>query len=478
MNSFSIDTQIIEINLEEIEREFDVKVLKFNGFFIWHAIRALLGGLHLWSFDSKGFLEKNGRKTMSIFHSSSSKKFNELYVEDKEFYFLASRKKEVIKSEYDILFIEAYDSLINDKKTKNRIFEPFKNKFKNFSQLSIFPYDNNARKIDFGNDFVMYKKCIDKYLRTNYTENNIAGLRELFNFIKKKGYICPFTYDYVDGWIKSIFIRSDVFLDMFKQFKPRLVFLTSFYSSERMAAVLACKKLGVKTIEIQHGILGPNFYNLPISKVEMELIPDLFWLWGDDAKLYMERHCNSNLIVGGKLDLFDKLKSKCKSGEPRDILIIEQYTHSHTMDMVRKAVSYAELHNIKILLRLHPRSQHLISNYREAFPDYDNFEVERPTLLPLYQIMNEVKIVIVESSTVAHEAVFFGKSVVVYGNNARKFFSKYIQNGSMIHFNKFDDIFKSIHKLKSNSKNTEAGYFLSSESLMQSAISRIEDLLN
>ncbi|WP_152986931.1 hypothetical protein, partial [Aeromonas veronii] len=109
MNSFSIDTQIIEINLEEIEREFDVKVLKFNGFFIWHAIRALLGGLHLWSFDSKGFLEKNGRKTMSIFHSSSSKKFNELYVEDKEFYFLASRKKEVIKSEYDILFIEAYD---------------------------------------------------------------------------------------------------------------------------------------------------------------------------------------------------------------------------------------------------------------------------------------------------------------------------------------------------------------------------------
>ncbi|KRV93697.1 hypothetical protein AO718_21165 [Aeromonas veronii] len=92
--------------------------------------------------------------------------------------------------------------------------------------------------------------------------------------------------------------------------------------------------------------------------------------------------------------------------------------------------------------------------------------------------MDEVKIVIVESSTVAHEAVFFGKSVVVYGNNARKFFSKYIQNGSMIHFNKFDDIFKSIHKLKSNSKNTEAGYFLSSESLMQSAISRIEDLLN
>lgn len=475
MDSFSIDTKTIEINLEEIEREFDVKTLKFNGFFIWHAIRALLGGLHLWSFDSTGFLEKNGRKTMPIFHESSSKKFNELYVEDKEFYFLASRKKKVIKSEYDILFIEAYDSLINIQKASNRIFEPFKNKLKNFSQLSVFPYDNNSRKIDFGNDFVMYKKCIDKYLRNNYTENNIRGLRELFNFIKKKGYFCPFTYDYVDSWIKSIFIRSEVFFDMFNKFKPRLVFLTSFYSSERMAAVLACKKLGVKTIEVQHGMLGPNFYKLPIRMPDKELVPDLFWLWGNDAKLYMKNGCDSNILVGGKLDLFNRVKSN--SSYTGNILIVEQYTHSHTMDMVRKAIDYAESNNTKILLRLHPRSHHLISTYKDLFSEKDTFEVERPTHSSLYQLMDEVDIVVVESSTVAHEAVFFGKKVIVYGNNAKKFFSKYIELGRMIHCDRYNDIFCKINIPKTAPINIDSGYFLSDSCIMEKSINSIIDII-
>ena len=483
--SFSIDPVLIELNLSAIEREFDTKTIKFNDFFVWNAVRALLGGLHLWSFNSKGFLDKSERKTIAAFNILSSKRFNELYIKDKKDYFIASRDKNIFDRKYDVLFFESYDSLAIKSKDKliNRIFEPFKVKLNNLSCLSVFPYDDNARKIDFDNDVIFYKKSLDKYLRSNYQENNIKGLRELFNFIKNKGYICPFSYDYVDSWIKSIFIRSEVFVGILKQFKPRLVFLTSFYSSERMAVVLACKKLGIKTIEVQHGMLGSNFYKLPFSVIEKDLIPDYFWLWGNDAKEYMQNMNNSyshNLIIGGKLDLFDELRYEINTGSVASILLIEQYTHNHTLDLVKKAVAFARKINIKVLLRLHPRSHHLISEYKELFSEFDSFEVEKATLSPLYQLMRDVDTVIVESSTVAHEAVFFGKRVFLYGDNAKKYFSKYIENGSMSHFGSYSDIFDISHKNQVFNKNisSNSGYFLSCELLMNDAWKNMLRIIN
>ena len=483
MDLFSIEPSLVEKNISNIEEMFDVSTLRYEGFFVWNAVKALLAGLHTWSYKPNGYLEVDSRKTIAAFNLGSSVRFNELYIQDNEEYFISSRCRNTLKNKYDVLFVEAFDSLSVAKsgEVENRIFQPFKEALRDFSQLSLLPYDNNIRKINLSGEYIFYKKCLEKYLRNQFLENNIKGLKELFQLIKKEKVFSPFNYDYMDRWIKSVFIRSWVFVSILQKIEPKLVFLTSFYSSERMAIVLACKRLGIKTIETQHGLLGPNFHNLSSANIKRELIPDYFWLWGEDAKQYVQKNeNNSNVIVGGKLDLFrqKKLIKQKEKSEANSILIIEQYTHNHIIDMVEKAIKSVQDSDAKILLRLHPRSHHLISTYKEYFANYDNFEVERTTLLPLYELMNEVKIVLVESSTVAHEAVFFDKLVIVYGKNAREYFSKYIDRNVIIYFDNYSDVFDNLPYLKSNNNDKNQGYFSNCEHSSDKGLRFLCDILN
>ncbi|WP_422134108.1 hypothetical protein [Endozoicomonas sp. ALD040] len=447
MASFSLNPKVVEENISRIEHEFNVKNIRFNGWYVWNAVKCLLAGLHLWSFDSAGLLASANRKTYSVFNSDSSFRQNKLFAKEVGDNLLLAKEKPCLNNNYEIVFLEALDSLVLNERgsSENRLFKPFQDEMSEFTQLSILPFDNGFRKIQFERDILYYKKPIDKYIPNNFKERNIRGLKELFFFIRKNKLLCPFSYDYVDRWIKSIFIRSDNFINILSNISPKLLMLTSFYSSERLAAVIACKKLGIKTVEVQHGILGPNFYNLKKIDHQKDILPDTFWVWGESSRKYIKPvkdDLTPEVLVGGKLDLFSYKNGSNKEGKKiKNIVFIEQYTHNHTKSMITKAANTIIDNNLQdkfqISLRLHPRSHHLIEKYTDYFSSYSFFDIQETTSKNIYELLNQAYAVVVESSTVAYEASFFGCKVLAYGENAKEYFSEAISNKLFHHIDDY-----------------------------------------
>ena len=66
--------------------------------------------------------------------------------------------------------------------------------------------------------------------------------------------------------------------------RPRNLFLECWYAPDRMAATLAARRLGIPSIDLQHGIQGdahPAYAGWTAPEGGWELVPDGFWVWGE-----------------------------------------------------------------------------------------------------------------------------------------------------------------------------------------------------
>jgi hypothetical protein len=77
-----------------------------------------------------------------------------------------------------------------------------------------------------------------------------------------------------------------------KRSLPRIAFVNCYYSLEGFAAVLACKRLGILCVDVQHGVQGPlhvaygAWSGVPAEGYE--LLPDRFWCWSESEMQTIE----------------------------------------------------------------------------------------------------------------------------------------------------------------------------------------------
>ena len=70
--------------------------------------------------------------------------------------------------------------------------------------------------------------------------------------------------------------------------RPAVALLSGYYSSDKMAFILACRDLGVRTVEVQHGVQGRSHFAYArwgrVPKSGYELLPEVFWTWDEQAR--------------------------------------------------------------------------------------------------------------------------------------------------------------------------------------------------
>ena len=75
--------------------------------------------------------------------------------------------------------------------------------------------------------------------------------------------------------------------------RPRCVFLVSWYNAEHMALIHECHVLGIRTVDLQHGVQGPAHLTYgawtKIPANGYSVMPDVFWCWDE----YSTRNINS-----------------------------------------------------------------------------------------------------------------------------------------------------------------------------------------
>ena len=238
--------------------------------------------------------------------------------------------------------------------------------------------------------------------------------------------------------------------------KPTVVFLSEYYNRVAFAMNVACRELGITTVDIQHGTAGEyhNSYGrwnrVPLSGYEM--LPSIFWCWSDeDAKaIYTWSSKVSTFhkpFVGGDLwlnlwkkgndDLIRKVEEKLddiKSNFNKHVLVL--YTHdifygipNWLLDIMKSLPSVYQW-----LVRLHPTQHTHKESVRRLLltRGIKEFEIDRATDLPLPALLRHADILVTATSTTVIEANAFGVPSIVTHEDAEVYHGNLIRSGAVV----------------------------------------------
>jgi len=310
--------------------------------------------------------------------------------------------------------------------------------------------------------------------------------------------------DWLENNAKIIDVYTYFFKEVLSFIKPKVVFLVCFYSPVSMALIRACKQLGIQTIEIQHGKQGkyhPMYSNWTrIPENGYELLPDQFWVWGEESKKNIEnnRKLNKNkhnaVIAGNewirfwkKIDENEKMSS-LDIKEKNFIKRIKKYKkvilfsgQEDIPDFVIEAINKSD-NDYFWLIRLHPIHQ---KNNRIDIENKMkknimlNFDIENSSELALYLLLENSDIHVTNYSSVCYEALSFNVPTIITHETGLFMYDSYIKEEIFLYSDDSESLLECISSLDGlDSKKETSPYIETSEKLMANAIDVMFDDMN
>jgi hypothetical protein len=291
--------------------------------------------------------------------------------------------------------------------------------------------------------------------KKGFGEERLDGFQECMGFIESRDLrISLPTLRRIEGQCILIMKYAEFFEQLFSQIKPRSAFLVSYYNFAGMAFNLACRNLGIFSIDIQHGLQGDlhwaygRWNNIP--ETGYELLPRFFWVWSDwEAEAI--RGWSSGVsawhrpVVGGNLflDLWRSSESeivkyyddkiggvKKNKGHLIHVLYTVGYEENEKLATVFNAMRQTES-LCYWWLRVHPGKLSERASYKKLVREHRilNGEVDLATDLPLYALLRQMDLHLTFYSSSVFEAEDLGVPSVVVGDYAKELFSDQISSG-------------------------------------------------
>lgn len=246
---------------------------------------------------------------------------------------------------------------------------------------------------------------------------------------------------------------KNYFLDLFKENKPKLVLMPCFYGPVNFGLIAACKKLEIKTVDIQHGKQGkyhPIYFGWNYFPNEgYEILPDYFWVWSDYFKNVIEEAVNHaefpKIIAGGNAWMMREKKSISNFVIPerfrnsKNVLVaVQPIEMEFTIDFIRKAAMKDS--TINWLIRFHPVLQKDKQEYFNAFENITNVDLITANELKLVELFQFCQACISPWSTVVLEGLDFGLKPIIIHPNGKSIFKDDIDNGILFYCENPDSI--------------------------------------
>lgn len=247
-------------------------------------------------------------------------------------------------------------------------------------------------------------------------------------------------------------------------------FVNTFYSLEGQAFVQAARRLGVRSIDLQHGMQGPHhaaYARWPqVPAAGYSTLPDEFWVWGEEeaaAIAHWSRHPNKHQprIIGNYWlqrwrDDTDPLISAYLAEaralrSPGTAQVLVCLSWGLADEETEKLLQAAKLCDLSVAWwwRLHP----VESGRREAFSarlqqhGLDGSRVGTATDLPLYALIRCADMTVAHSSTVILEAAELGIPSVVTSDYGAELHANLIRTGMAVQATQADTIANAIQML-------------------------------
>jgi hypothetical protein len=231
---------------------------------------------------------------------------------------------------------------------------------------------------------------------------------------------------------------------------PKAVFFTCYYQPNSMACILAARERGIRAVDIQHGQQGDDHgmyanWSKP-PRGGYELLPDIFWCWGEQSAERINRWSRPvwpvhkgvvggnpwmarQIAMPGPADQEAALDAVLKPGATKVLLALQPIEDALPQGMLDAIAASSD---VQWLVRLHP----MMRGGREAeirdrlrATGNRNIEMEVASSVLLASILRRMDFVVTLWSSVAYEALLFGAHPVIAHPNGLKTFGAYIDNG-------------------------------------------------
>jgi hypothetical protein len=235
--------------------------------------------------------------------------------------------------------------------------------------------------------------------------------------------------------------------------------------------LLACKRKGVPSVDIQHGLQGAMHLAYGgWSKVPShgyELLPTYFWCWSQDEANVVQKWSAATKgahqpVVGGNLFLNLWKSNGLSAGRQCDDLVLEKVIALGadrqvlvtlqpgflTEELVHALVSAMKntVGSLQWWLRLHPVMLHEREKVKGIFGHLPNVDIDMATDIPLYALLRYMTVHVTHSSSTVLEAHEFGIKSVVCSRYGIEHFPDQQKEGVVIYAEPTEDLLPAIHK--------------------------------
>lgn len=221
-----------------------------------------------------------------------------------------------------------------------------------------------------------------------------------------------------------------MYKDFFEKSNIQSVITISEHSSNERSILDAAKSMNIKTVGIQHGVIGPSniSYNFLESEAQYSPIPDQTYVWGEKWKDFLASHSCYNIdntITLGQLrtDLVHAYGSTQKSDLsqtfPTDKKWVLFASQPQKDENIRKQAAIDVINAVKVeydqflIIKIHPAEK------KEYYTELIEEQKAGNCIVvaeeeDLYQLLATSDVVITCFSTVGGEATFFNKPIITY----------------------------------------------------------------
>lgn len=306
---------------------------------------------------------------------------------------------------------KVYDRIIDPvldylKKRKIRfgVWE-FTGKFKYDRSISYKPF---IRRIQ---QEIYFLSTVRRVLRMNDETTPLKGdVGKLNSLLQKHGLEFKVDKNFRKK-LDLLFFQADYFQQALQRHKVRNVFVVCYYDVKCFSIILAANRLGIPSIDLQHGVQGKNhmaYAQWPEEVINnTRLLPTHFYVWDDNSRKVIEawKKERDQIILGCNKWVLDRAVKRSNN----ILLVTLQPIDNFLPDfLIRLIKDYKG--NKKWFVRLHPRQYDELERVESILEKEgltDKIELRKATFQSLTSILEHTALHITFYSSVVIEAGYY-----------------------------------------------------------------------
>ncbi|WP_394186938.1 hypothetical protein [Metabacillus halosaccharovorans] len=463
--------------LNEIEMNYPVKDWRSQGVRIWPIIRLSLA-MKLHQQSESNSLPSGSKKNKIQF---LKKDYIKPFLEGKKY-----ANPPIVKSDVVFLTHSLFKTEIQDK-WYDRFIDPLIYQLKDLKKDGyILEYSSKdvyrshtfhpSKMIQFKLNLLRIKtKILNRFKQPKISFNSFD---EVNSVLKKHGISMNSSISYVK-YLALIIEMSKYFEDILTKSQAKVGMTVYYYGPEGMAFNLACDRLGIPSIDIQHGVQGRyhraygSWSNVPSTGYE--LLPKKFWCWSEQDIKSINSWANGTVheaFIGGNpwleiwkssnehISFIKEYKMQAKelidANKKDKVILVTLQTGRDIPSLLIDIMNKGD-RSWLWLIRLHP---HMLEQYSSIvdklskFVDFKvSYNIDFATELPLYAILPFTDLHITEWSSAVIESREFGVKSILLHEFGKELFKKEIES-EVAYFSQVDeDIVRKIPLLMMEKSN-------------------------